>query len=826
MRLKLFISFLFLLVIAQKLFGQNYFQREFQNKNTLNTIVEGDSIKNYLPSNVYNGIWKKSEDINEKDAFGFYRRAGDKYEQGLIAEAIVDLDRSILIDSSFSFSYSLRALCKMRDGYNTIAIIEDITKALDIDSENWQAYNVKGYLSLNQNELSVAEDNFCKALEIKKDIPESYLYLGDVYFFKRKYNKAIRFYNKAIQLNKNLFEAYFRKAQSILLTYRYEDALEVMDELIEVNPENYKAYATKSDLYIVMGRFKEANKYINKGLEKKPNSYMLLLKKAVVAYGLNDFNTCYDRFNEAICSDSSSIKELGTDFKDNLLTKINIADYHFKGEQKIDKKYRDLYKRAVVHYIMRNSVIAFGEFQLLIENGVSVPEIFELNGILAYQFYDYNHAETCFQKALELSKGTKNAFVYINFGVLQSFQGYNKYAALNFLRALRIEPDNYRIYYYLAKINITINEYGSAIAYLTKALELNPEAFDIFAERAELKNILRNFNGAISDYMRAIENFPFNKNLYYTCAGIHIQNEEYELAKGILKSACAVDTSDYEPFFVLGNYYYSQKKYDEAIRCYVKVKDKKHYKNPGYFEFYIAKSIQAKENYIEAIELYKNIIKNYERRSYKVDNFHYIKTVVNIGMCYGAINDSSKKQDCFDKLMKFENLKSDYYLAKAECFQNIEEYNYSIECYERSLLLDSTNYNVYIQLGKVLIKNRDYEGALNILNKAILIDSIYYQAYEVIGRVKYETYDFNEAIKYSKKALESNSMAVNPKILIAISEMMIGNQEKAKLIMDEIKGGLTKLEINKIKDDLNILISQNINSDDVYELIKYLEQES
>ncbi|MBI9052237.1 MAG: tetratricopeptide repeat protein [Bacteroidales bacterium] len=826
MRLKLFIGFLLLFFVTQKSFGQNYFQREFQNKNSLNTLIEKDSINNYLPSNVYNEIWKKSEDINEKDAFGFYRRAADKYEQGLIDEAIGDLDRSILIDSSVSLSYSLRALCKIGRQYSTIEIIGDINKAIDLDSENWQAYNLKGYLSLNQNELSVAEDNFNKALEVKKDIPESYLYLGDIYFLKRKYYKAIRYYNKAIQLNKNLFEAYLKKAQSILFTDRYEDALEVIDELIEVNPENYKAYATKSDLYIIMGRFKEANKYINKGLEKKPNDYMLLLKKAVVAFGLNDFNTCYDRFNEAVFSDSSSINELGIDFKDNLLTKINIADYHFKGEQKIDKKYQNLYKRAVVHYIMKKSVLAFGEFQFLIENGVCIPEIFELNGILAYQCYDYNYAETSFQKALELNKDNKNAFVYINLGVVQSFQGYNKYAALNFLRALRIEPSNYKIYYFLAKINITIKEYGSAIAYLNKALELNPNAFNIFEERAELKNILRNFNGAISDYMRAIEHSPFNKNLYYTSAGIHIQNEEYELAEAILKRACAVDTADYEPLFVLGNYYYSQKEYNEAIRCYKKVKSKNSNKQPEYFEFYIAKSIQAKEKYIEAIELYKNIIKNYESRSFKVDNFHYMKTLVNIGRCYGDIADSIKKQDYFDKLMKFENLKSDYYLAKAVCFENVKEYNYSIECLERSLLMDSANYNTYIHLGKVFVKNRDYTGALDILNEAILVDSVNYQAYEVIGRVKYENKEYSDAIIYSKMAIERNPLIIKPKIVIMISEMLLGNEGEAKKIMDQIRNGLTKLELNEIKEDIDNLISQKNNLYNINELLRYLEQES
>ena len=184
---------------------------------------------------------------------------------------------------------------------------------------------------------------------------------------------------------------------------------------------------------------------------------------------------------------------------------------------------------------------------------------------------------------------------------------------------------------------------------------------------------------------------------------------------------------------------------------------------------------------------------------------------MHLGTCYKKSNNLKKSKKSFEKVIEILPYTSDVYNKKAREFELIEENSYCIICLQKSIFIDSLQYGVYVKLGNILKKDKQIKNALFTLKKAMNLDTANYIAFENYGRIKYEIGEYNESIKYSKIACDKNPSAFNSKANIAICELALGNNEKAKDLFKELKNNLDDLNIGSIINDLNSLIENNIS---------------
>ncbi|MDA3952286.1 MAG: tetratricopeptide repeat protein [Bacteroidales bacterium] len=808
MKIKIIIQLIFLtlLGISKSGISQDYFKQEFQNNN-LNRYLETDSLNTFLSSEIYSDIWIKSLDINEDNAEGFYKRAATKIEKGYFKDALEDLNKSIEIDSNYSFSYGLRALCNIQLNGNIKESLKDINKAIEIDENNWFVYNLRGYFYLNINKLVEAEQDFNKALELKGDIPESYFYLGLINLSYKKYSKAKSYFKKAIKFNINFYDAYIQYAICNYYTGKYSFALENIDDLLKFNPYYTNAYLIKGDILQFQGDYKKAFDCYNKVIEIEPYNFIGLVKRALIALYFKDYDCCFNDFKLAFSKGSIVENSSVNNIKVEILKSINISAYHFNVEGRISSEYISKYKEGVCYYLSGNYDFANNIFDELISNKVSVYEIYELKGVIDYKFSRYEKSSEYFEKALEL--GSESAFLYINMGVLQSFQNLNRKAALSLLKALRIEPNNPRIYYLLAKLNERLGNWISAINYYNKVLELDAKLIYIHEERAKLKDKLGDFKGAVSDYEIMIKYYPKTKELYHKCAELKLNLRDYESAIEYLEVIVQIDPREFDVYFMIGNIYFMQNKYQEAIKYYDKA-----WKMVSWdiYEFHIALSYQKMDNLEEAIKYYKESLSSFEKGYILGMDYQLIfKSYINLGFCYKQIKNKDKSEDSFRNAINVDSNNSKRYVEKAQYFEEISEFLYGITCLQKSISIDSTNYVAYIKLARLYKKNKEIENALSTLKKAMVIDSMHYVAYEDYGRIKREIGDYKDALKYSNIAIYKNPLAQGSKVNIAICELAIGNSQKAQSLFAELKSDIENINLDAVIKELNILINKNIN---------------
>ncbi len=799
---------LFLILITKQGIGQNYFIEEYQNKKSLNLLIEEDSTNSYMPSEIYSDIWLKSLDVNNDDAQGYYQRAVSKLELGYLEEAIEDINKSIEIDSTNSLNYGLRALCHIQLNKDIQTVLPDVEKAIELDEENGMFYNVRGLYYLRISKLDQAEQNFNKALEINKEVPESYFYLGIINISNSKYSKAKNLFKNAIKLNEKLYEAYLQIALCEVNSYSYNAAIRTLDELINIDPDNINAYLLKGDIFIVKKEIQEANSCFSKVLEIDQNNFQALIKKSLLALSVKDYSGCYNYFGAAISNDSIS-NESYKKIKSEILSSLNITADHFNVEDKMPDSLYAKYKRGVCLYISGNYYDAYSVMKELVLDDIRIPEIYGLLGVLEYSFMTYANAAESFEKALELDP--KNVFLNINMGVMYSLNAKERQAAKCFLIALRIEPDNPKIYYLLSKLNEQIGNKAGAVSYLNTMLEIEPDYPKVYIERAMLKKGIGDISGAALDYEIAIKYDPYNYNLYLNCADLKANAGEYDSAIKYANIAKSINRNSYVPDYMIGNTYYKQEKYEQAIRYYNKAKSKA-VSNLDFLNYDIAFSNQQLNKKQLAINFYKKALYKYKNGyMYSIKIEYVVKAYIYMGKCLKDLNKTKKAEMSFIDAINVKDRDPNFELLKSECFNEVGEYSYSIMVLENFLGENPSDCNILYKLGRAYKLNGQADVGLTKLDNVISIDSTFYLAYSLYGRIKYETGDYNESLKYSEKALSFIPEDLNIKANIAICELALGEIEKAKLLYQEIKKSIKISNNERIISDLDDLIEKNVS---------------
>jgi tetratricopeptide (TPR) repeat protein len=149
-----------------------------------------------------------------------YKHAYDKARAKSFRSAIDDLDKAIAIDSTYADAYLLRGVIKVSLGENEAAC-KDARKAADLG--NQQAVQVCEQYCQVFSEDQIAgrirpEDSLSKLYPGR---PEPYYNIGNIYFDAKQYKKAIEYCDKAILADSSYAPAYYNKGACLLNLHEY-----------------------------------------------------------------------------------------------------------------------------------------------------------------------------------------------------------------------------------------------------------------------------------------------------------------------------------------------------------------------------------------------------------------------------------------------------------------------------------------------------------------------------------------------------------------------------------------------------------------------------
>lgn len=168
--------------------------------------------------------------------------------KNLLDEAIKEFVKAVNIDSNYYQAYNAMGVATLQLG-NSSDAKELFETALKINPQFATAYDNLGNIALINGDLTGAEENFMKSLKYNTHNPTTMYHLGQVAVRQKDYNKALTWLNHSLHINPNSAPALTLQGECYLVQGNQAAAINSFKKAITAKPENSRAYINLANIY-------------------------------------------------------------------------------------------------------------------------------------------------------------------------------------------------------------------------------------------------------------------------------------------------------------------------------------------------------------------------------------------------------------------------------------------------------------------------------------------------------------------------------------------------------------------------------------------------
>jgi predicted O-linked N-acetylglucosamine transferase (SPINDLY family) len=284
-------------------------------------------------------------------------------------------------------------------------------------------------------------------------------------------------------------------------------------------------------------------------------------------------------------------------------------------------------------------------------------------------------------------------------------------AKLIYESLLKINSNQFKIFYLLGTLEAQIGNFDKSIDYLLNANKINSNSWEVNSNLGNAYIEVNDFKMAVKFYNKSIKINQYNKNLFYSCGIAYGRLEQHANAVRSYKKALNLDPSYKAANLQLAISQVKLSKFKSAFENFKILLVDEPENSEINFQYGVA--LLLSENYVEAIIYLENSIK------LKTD---FSEAYLILGDAYRALN------------------------------KNLE----AIEKYNNSISLNDKNYTSFYNLSLALIDCKKYKEALINIERVLELRPNFDQAYNALGVLYINLGDFNLAYDNLSKAIELN----------------------------------------------------------------------
>ncbi len=358
--------------------------------------------------------------------------------------------------------------------------------AIQLNPENYKAYNALGVMELRAGNYDEARKNIEKALELAPNYAVAIDNLGTVYLAEGDTQKAEYCFKKAVSVNPNSSAAYYHLAQLEFANGNYAKCLTYINKCLAWKGYSSYAYNLRGDAYKQQGNEAAAIAAYKKAIEITPENLAPYANLASIYETRRDFELALD-----------SYKTILSIAPDSEQTQLKIADMYLEMGK---------YNEAVAYYEkIRQSL---------------KPEA--VKG-LASAYY-----------ALAMSTASKSAF---------STDSKLLEASAYLDKAIKENPNDLELYLAKAKLSALMNCPKDSCASLNNILSRQCTGIDDYLVRGDANVALANFKDGFNDYQMAINMAKTNKEKLYL-GELFMFSKLYDEAEKVFRDLLACDPAN------------------------------------------------------------------------------------------------------------------------------------------------------------------------------------------------------------------------------------------------------------------------------------------
>lgn len=165
----------------------------------------------------------------------------------------------------------------------------------------------------------------------------------------------------------------------------------------------------------------------------------------------------------------------------------------------------------------------------------------------------------------ELKKFPKNEFILRSLGALNLQLGNFKETRTFYNKALEVNPECAKCYFYLSQVLANENDFNGAYRALEKGIGINPKEGSLYLLRGKLKMYEGNEISGLNDLSKAISVEPGNAVYYLERADYYLKKENYFAVKNDLLKAQKIDPENLLIYNKLAEVYTYERNFEAAL---------------------------------------------------------------------------------------------------------------------------------------------------------------------------------------------------------------------------------------------------------------------
>ena len=372
--------------------------------------------------------------------------------------------------------------------------INDWTKAIEKDPNEFMAYYGRGTIYGVSGENDLAIKDYTMALELNPELTKVYVQRGTAYVANGEVELALEDYDRAIGLNPNDTTAYVQRGITYGQKGEINMAIKDLDKAIDLKPEFAEAHYTRGAAYIEKNEFDLAISDCTQAIGLDPNDAKGYYWRGRAYENKGNFNLAIDDFVKAVQRDpnfAETYLELGRVYSQK--NENDKAIKEFTKAIEIQPDDADFYwYRGLAYRYKGDFNLAIDDFTKAIERNTEFAEAYLDRGCTYGEVKNLDKAIDDFTKLIQLDP--ENAEAYNVRALTYANKGNFNLAIDDYSRSIKVAPDDGKVYYYRGDLRLHLQEWKIGKADLTTAAD---KGIDIVTQ-------FHKFHKSIADFEQKI----------------------------------------------------------------------------------------------------------------------------------------------------------------------------------------------------------------------------------------------------------------------------------------------------------------------------------
>ena len=290
--------------------------------------------------------------------------------------------------------------------------ILDLTRAIDIDSEDHRAYINRGIAYRNTGQPDKALKDYNHAIQLNPKDAGVYNNRGNVYSQLGQDREALSDYNASIEINPNNPQSFYNRGKAWIRLERTAEAIEDFTKAISLDPAYMEAYINRGIIYGQSGKFKMAVEDLSRAINMGIRDARVYYNRGLSLYRMGKHRGAIDDYSRAI--------RLAPDYADAYIN------------------------RGGAYGTLRKYSRAVEDLDKAISMNPDDPQAYLNRGLVYQEWKKYKKAVIDYTKVIELIP--QNPFAYVNRGISYLLMGKRGPACADIRKACDLgKCDNLRM---------------------------------------------------------------------------------------------------------------------------------------------------------------------------------------------------------------------------------------------------------------------------------------------------------------------------------------------------------------------------------------------